>query len=179
MLFRSVISLLQYLSNTNVLNNVGLDVFDTPRPKRNILAATAPNLFCRMFQANCAVGENEHVMEEIEEVDNSENGNTSLAAQLELSIRDAMKCPTSSKKIKADTNSKSILKEMALFELTKSRTSNLELLYKALIGIPVTSIEAERSFSASELFVTKLRSSLKYDTLDAFCMLRAFYMSKK
>ena len=39
------------------------------------------------------------------------------------------------------------------------------------MGIPVTSAEAEHSFSASDLFITKFRSSLNDNTLDAY----AFY----
>ena len=67
---------------------------------------------------------------------------------------------------------------MALFELAKTRTNNLEM-DNALMGIPVNSIEAEYSFSASSLFITKLRLSLKYNTLDTLCILRAYFLLKK
>ena len=44
------------------------------------------------------------------------------------------------------------------------------------MGIPVTSVEAERSYSASDLFITKLRSILNDNTLDALCILRAYFL---
>ena len=47
------------------------------------------------------------------------------------------------------------------------------------MGIPVTSVEAERCFSASNLFITKLRSSLNDNTLDALCILQAYSLLKK
>ena len=60
------------------------------------------------------------------------------------------------------TISKFMLKEMSVFELTKTRTKNLDMLINVLKGICVTSLEAERSFSASGLFV-KLRTCLNDD----------------
>ena len=45
--------------------------------------------------------------------------------------------------------------------------------------IPVTSVEAERSFSASGLLITKLRSSLNDNPLDALCILQAYFLLKK
>ena len=71
-----------------------------------------------------------------------------------------------------------MLKKMAVFELTKKRTSNLDLLHTALKSIEVKSVEAERSFSASGLFITELRSRLNDETLNALCFLRAYYLKK-
>ena len=117
--------------------------------------------------------------EECQELHNVDEGQTSLAEQLEQSIKDAMNCPSSSKRMRMGTSSKSLLKEMAVFELTKTFTNNLEMLCNGLMGIPVTSVEAEHSFSASSLFITKLRSSLSDNTLDALCILRAYFLLKK
>ena len=38
-----------------------------------------------------------------------------------------------------------------------------------------TSIASEQAFSVAGLFVTKVRSSLGDDTIDALCMLRAYF----
>ena len=113
---------------------------------------------------------------EQEEINNIEQ--PSLPEQLEQSIKDATS-PTNSKRMRPETSSKSILKEMSVFELTKTRTKNLDMLFSALKGICVTSVEAESLFSASGLFVTKLRTCLNDDTLDIFCMLRACYLLKR
>lgn len=55
------------------------------------------------------------------------------------------------------------------------RPHNLENLYQALLTIPPTSIESERSFSATGLFMTKLRSRLGDTTLNALVFLRDYY----
>ena len=55
------------------------------------------------------------------------------------------------------------------FSVAGQRTNgNLEKLYKALLSLPPTSVEAERAFSATEPFITKLRSSLKDKNINAF-----------
>ncbi|KRZ00560.1 hypothetical protein T11_6182 [Trichinella zimbabwensis] len=71
---------------------------------------------------------------------------------------------------------KIIKNEMAVFEAVGQRPKTLQMLYDALITVPSTSWEAERSFSAAGLFVTKLRSSLKDETIDTLCLLRSYHM---
>ncbi|KRZ88157.1 hypothetical protein T08_13634 [Trichinella sp. T8] len=61
---------------------------------------------------------------------------------------------------------KIIKNEIAVFEAVGQRPKTLQKLYDALITVPPTSCETERSFSAAGLFVTKLRSSLKDETID-------------
>jgi len=53
-----------------------------------------------------------------------------------------------------------VKKEMSLFEVKNKRSNNLEKLYHALIAIKPKSMEPERAFSATGLFVTKLRNIL-------------------
>jgi len=48
-------------------------------------------------------------------------------------------------------------KEMSLFEAPKKRSTNLEKLSHALITVNPKSVESERTFSATGLFVTKLK----------------------
>jgi len=50
-----------------------------------------------------------------------------------------------------------VQKEMSLFEATKKRSNNLEKLFHALITAKPKSVEPERAFYATGLFVTKLR----------------------
>jgi len=53
-----------------------------------------------------------------------------------------------------------VKKEMNLSEATKKRSNNLEKLFYALITIKAKSVEPERAFSATGLFVTKRRNRL-------------------
>jgi len=55
---------------------------------------------------------------------------------------------------------KIVKQKMSLFEFTKKRSNNFEKLYHALITIKPTSLEPERTFSATEPFFTKLRNRL-------------------
>ncbi|KRZ05055.1 hypothetical protein T11_10410 [Trichinella zimbabwensis] len=71
---------------------------------------------------------------------------------------------------------KIIKDEMAIFEAVGQRSKTLQMLYDALITVPPTSCEAERSFSAAGLFVTKLRLSLKDETIDTLCLLLSYLM---
>ena len=62
--------------------------------------------------------------------------------------------------------------EMALFDNTGKRDS-------LLVFIDSTSVEAERAFSAAEIFTTKLRSRLGDNSVDTLCFLRSFYLRAK
>ena len=76
----------------------------------------------------------------------------------------------------ADDNGKvAIKREMAFHQSTGQRGKLLESLYKALMTIPPTTIDAERAFSASGLFMTRLRSRLCDDTLSKLTLLK-FYL---
>ena len=68
-----------------------------------------------------------------------------------------------------------INKEMQLFEATKKRPKSLENLYRSLLTIRPTSVEAERAFSAMGLFATKIRNRLNEGTLNAMIVMRQFY----
>jgi len=58
-----------------------------------------------------------------------------------------------------------VKKEMSLFEATKKRSNNLEKLLHASITINPKPFEPERAFSATGLFVTKIRSRLNDESV--------------
>ena len=112
--------------------------------------------------------------QEIELNDSCTNENETLSEKLEAAIRMST-VPT-----KIDLNDfTAIQKEMKVFEATKKRTENLELLYQALRSIPATSIESERAFSAAGLFITKLRSRISNDSINCICHLCSFFKTQK
>jgi len=65
-----------------------------------------------------------------------------------------------------------VQKECEVFEASGKRPANLQTLYDTLLTIQPTSVEAERTFSACGLFVTKLWSRLQDSTIDALCFIR-------
>ena len=79
-----------------------------------------------------------------------------------------------------DFYSKLVEKEMHLYKIyPKERTSYLQLLYKALMTIKPTSVEANRAFSAMGFFDTKLRNRTSDKTLDALITMRQRYKKQK
>ena len=62
-----------------------------------------------------------------------------------------------------------IKREIAILETTGKRPSSLEKIYNPMLNDPPSSTEAERSFSAADLFITKLRTSLNDDTIHNLC----------
>ena len=68
-----------------------------------------------------------------------------------------------------------INKEMQLFEATKKRPENLKNLYRFLLTIRSTSVEAERAFSAAGFFATKIRNRLNDDTSSARIVTRQYH----
>ena len=73
---------------------------------------------------------------------------------------------------------KCIKQEMAVFENLGERPKTLEMLFKALMTIPASSVESERAFSAAGLFVSKLRTSLSDNSVDMLCFMRSHLLKK-
>ena len=80
-----------------------------------------------------------------------------------------------------DIGQKLVEKEFKIFESTggKERPKYLQYLHDALTSIPPTSVEPERSFSATGLFSTKIRSRLGDDSLNALLFLRQYFKREK
>ena len=80
--------------------------------------------------------------------------------------------------IELDNQIDTFTKEVNLFcagRLQKTQTINE--LHQALLTIPPNSVEAERVFSASGLFLTKLRSKLSDHSIDMLVFLK-FYLAR-
>ena len=77
----------------------------------------------------------------------------------------------------SDVNQILVQQELLLFQSSggKERSKYLQALHDSLSSIPPTSVEPERSFSATGLFATKIRSSLGDDSLNALLCLRQYF----
>ena len=95
----------------------------------------------------------------------------SLKEELERAITSAS-IPATRPSFTPNLNRRMVQKECEVFEASGIRPANLQTLYEALLTIQLTSVEAERAFSACGLFVTKLRSRLHDSTIDALCFIR-------
>ncbi|GBN87019.1 hypothetical protein AVEN_136713-1 [Araneus ventricosus] len=70
---------------------------------------------------------------------------------------------------------KIVKQELQLFDSTENRSANIIKLGEALKIIPPTSSEAERTFSAAGLFITKLRTRLSDKSIDCLCFLKSYF----
>ena len=68
--------------------------------------------------------------------------------------------------------------EMHAFVSTGKRPPCLEKIYNALMSMPPTSVAVERSFSTSNMFVSKLRCSLNDETINNLMFLRCALKNK-
>ena len=83
------------------------------------------------------------------------------------------------KKPSNHSNTISIEQEFKKFaQNSEFRPQILEKLYNFLLGIPISSVEAERCFSTTENCSTKLRSNLSYETLSALVFLKHNYFDE-
>ena len=67
---------------------------------------------------------------------------------------------------------------MNLFVSGGEKTAALLDIHSCLKTIPPTSVEAERVFSVTGLFLTKLRSRLSDVTLDKLIFLKYYFLNK-
>lgn len=69
--------------------------------------------------------------------------------------------------------------DLKLLEATKTRSSRLDKLYKAVITIRPTSTACERVFSVAGNFVTKIRSNLRFKSLNSLVFLKYYFLKNK
>lgn len=154
-------------------------------PAKNVLRKQIIDLVTRMKFSIINLSEAESNDEEglvpVQGTNNSEeispsNSDLTLQQELELTISSACICnaicPSPSR---ANSLESIIKKELTLYESGGSMGQYLTFTYKALKGIPPTSVEAERAFSAAGYIASKIRSSLADDTLDMLCFLRKYF----
>ena len=71
-----------------------------------------------------------------------------------------------------------VKKEMSFFEHSGELPKILKSIKNSLYTLPPSSVEAERCFSVSGLFVTKLRSSLSDTMIENLCLMRGYLLRK-
>ena len=143
-------------------------------PTKTELAKTARDLFVRLFPS-----QDDNNEEDDENAEEEPPAKQSKAEELDaLLSRKTVSRSNPGPRNFSQEMLKTMKKEMAVFESTGKRPSSLEKVYKALKTIPPSSVEAERSFSAAGLFVTKLRTTLNDETVDTLCFLRSHLLNK-
>ena len=88
---------------------------------------------------------------------------------------------TRSNRSQQDELSDTFTKEISLFMTggAVKKTQALKELSRSLLTVPPTSVKAERTFSASGLFLTKLRCRLSDASLDMLIFLKLYFSCTK
>ena len=110
---------------------------------------------------------NEDMNENQVELISTASGSPSLVQQLQKSISEMLHVPKACGKANKDSFVSSFQNELKMFSVTKIKSTTIQNLLNALESIQPTSTESERVFSIAGNFCTKLRSSMKFDLLDA------------
>ena len=105
---------------------------------------------------------------------NTEDSSIPLAKELSSLL-------TQSNRSQQDGLSDTFTKEISLFMTggAVKKTQALKELSRSLLTVPPTSVEAERTFSASGLFLTKLRCRLSDASLDMLIFLKLYFSCTK
>ena len=96
-----------------------------------------------------------------------------------MAILNDKKCNNKGRLFVSKDLSKTIRNEIAVFEEGGNRGTYLQKSYEYLKTVKPTSVESVRGFSASGNIVTKLRSSLEDETLNALCFTRGYFTNEK
>ena len=70
-------------------------------------------------------------------------------------------------------------REITIFDDEGIRGHYLDLVYKSLLTIPPTSVEAERAFSAARLLCMKIRTRPSDKSINTLCQLRAYFQKDR
>ena len=183
-----VVNLLRYFQNLNssIYNEHYADEIPSCSNSEEGFMKTATTLFWRLFwrsDSNKAKSQDEN---EVIELASNNQKDESFCKRLQTHIEHSTNStPTQPLKTIVDdrrqiSQLQTVIKqEMKLLEATEKRPGKLEQLFKALLSILPTSVEAERAFSAAGLFTTKLRSRLGDKSVNALCFLHSHYMKNK
>lgn len=149
-----------------------------PYSQRNITLTYAKELMKRLFpkEETAQRSTDEEHAETLCIHDEPELETTTLSVSDELNLK-IQKSKNSVIAINGD-DFNSFKKEFQLYEATGIRSKNMDLLYNALLSVKPTSTESERVFSTSGIVVSKLRTRLKDESVNAIVFLKSLFQSQ-
>lgn len=158
----NMLSLLNYLKDCEYIKNHS-NTF------KNSLKIFAEQMFKRLFgQCDIEISSSSDDDDDIFEIQSDQTFKNKLIN----AINNAKAAP----KIATAENKNLFKKELALFETSKTRTKNLDILYNALLTIKPTSVESERVFSVAGNFATKIRNRMSNELLNALIILKTTFL---
>ena len=161
-----------------------MDVFDHEINKRQI-KELANHLYSRLFAE--PDGEETQMVVPVESEDEfftDSNGDTvsdqslSNGEKMDLLLNKISK-GRSQQNTATQTTQSQFENELSKYERTGEMSPSIEKLANAIKNISVSSVEAERIFSITGSYITKIRSSLGDQTVDDLVFLKKFYVQEK
>ena len=165
---KQMVSVLKFLHNSS--SSTGNKWFSLS--SKTVTLTYAKELIQRLFPilTEATAQESE---EDIEILNCDEPEPASVADELNLEISKSQ-LPSMPNK---DKNFYSLGKEFQIYEATGIRSRNLDLLYYALLTVKPTSTESERVFSTSGIVVSRLRTRMRDEAINAVVFLRSWFQS--
>ena len=148
-------------------------------PVKSVLLSATKRLLIRLYDENsdkmfALSYSDEEGVSHSQSVDPDESRTATLYVKLEGAIEKDTECiPKTAQTSRAI--SRNIAKDLDIFIATGKKTANKTQITAVLDSIPPTSVEAERSFSAIGLFITRLRTRLSVNCLS---FLHVYFKSK-
>lgn len=158
----TLISLLMYLNNHNVLNKS----FDLKMATKASATKLGITLLNRLFGGTSNDDQSESDDDDIPE----EAQNLTLHERLKMAVGSVKEPP------KATGSNNPWKQEFILYERYHKRSPSLDKLFEALLTSQPTSTQSERNFSLAGGFVTKLRTRLSDPHLNALCFLKSHFL---
>ncbi|GFT71633.1 BED-type domain-containing protein [Trichonephila clavipes] len=172
----NLIGLMQYLNFGRKYEAAAVTGDISRLPGKNCLVRQAQMIGTRLFcEEEESISKSSHSEEESIEI--LKEKPLTLEEKLEKAIYSKTKVLYCSTK-KSTSFNKIMKQEMQLFDSTENPSPNIIKLCDALKTIPSTSVEAERSFSAAGLFVTKLRTRLSDKSINCLRFLKSYFKNE-
>ena len=103
------------------------------------------------------------------------NQNTSLGVHISVF---GNPCYSLTVKLTPTAGNVNILNELKCFEITSTRSENVQKLCNFVLITTATNVEAERAFLAAGLSISKLKTNLCENTIDSFMFLEESFENK-
>lgn len=166
---KDLVSLLMFLQNGQFPKSTQ----ELSYSSKPVIFNLASNIYNRLFPTKIT---NINTEESTSTKSNAEAESQAITPNLIDEMNEFISSIVNVKKSNSNTN-QNIVKQLKLYENCQQKTADIDLLFNALITIPPTSTESERVFSISNNFCTKVRNSLKYETLDTLVFLKYHFLN--
>ena len=162
-----IVSQVKFFENPQCLGT-HTDNYDFRMPSKATVIRKAKGIYERLFSESVITAPD---TEDSSVINLTQSDALPLAAQLNNFLKNQVA------QTPADGNT--FYKEVGVYISGLQKTKKMELLHRALLVIPPTSVEAERVFSAAGQYLTKIRTRLGDCSLDKLIFLRFFLLGKQ